>query len=928
MSRPEKRSLRPVVGARLRPLLKLVFLLFGLLVVNSVYLAAVTLLEQLTGAVHQNYLYLVMFLVHLLLGLLLVVPLIVFAALHMRNAWRRPNRYAFRVGISLFVSALLLLLSGILLTRFGFFEVNHPGVRSAAYWVHLLSPLVVIWLFVLHRLAGARIRWRVGANWAVATGIFAVSMLGLHLLQSTPPRVLDEPYAPAQVSLQAESPVIPAEHLMQDAVCAECHGDIAEQTAQGMHRLSSFNNPAYRFSVQEAREVLLERDGEVRVARLCAVCHDQVPLFSGAFDDPDYDLEQGIGSHAGITCIGCHGITAVHSPIGNGAYSFRDPPRYPFAHSDSAFLKAVNHQLIKAKPAFHQKTFLKPVHKSALFCSSCHKVHLPYALNHYRWLRGQNHYDSFRLSGVSGHRVDSFYYPPRAAANCAQCHMPPTPSDDPAARNFAGSGQRSVHNHLFAAANTGVPHLLQQGDQANETRRSMMRRAARVDIFAVREGGEIDGRLLGPLRPELPVLQPGRSYLLETVVRTVGVGHQLTQGTVDSNELWLDVTLSVGGRVIGRSGSLDAEGDVDPWAYFANAYLLDRNGERIERRNAQDVFVALYDHQIPPGAAAVVHYAFEAPPAGNGPLVIDVKLKYRKFDTRFLRHVQGESFRYNDLPITVMAADRLELALDGGESAPSQTTKIPVWERWNDYGIGLLRQGGRGSAKGALRQAEAAFSRVEALVPAQGALNLTRVYFKEGRLEEAADALRRASVARPAAPPWTLAWYSALVDREYGNLDRAIASLESIVDTRFNEARDRGFDFSQDNRVLTELGRTLYERARLERGASRSQARLDLLQQARSRLELALKLDPEDVKAHYNLALVAAGLGDEQAAERHRASHQRYRRDDNAVEQAVTRHRRLNPAADHAAQPIAVYDLQRPGVADDERGLSALLSSE
>ena len=323
-----------------------------------------------------------------------------------------------------------------------------------------------------------------------------------------------------------------------------------------------------------------------------------------------------------------------------------------------------------------------------------------------------------------------------------------------------------------------------------------------------------------------------------------------------------------------------------------------------------------------------MHYAFDIPPASEGPLVIDVQLKYRKFDTRFLRHVQGESFRYNDLPITVMAADRLVLPLEGGVSAPSQDIGVAAWERWNDYGIGLLRQGDRGSAKGALRQAEAAFSRVEALAPAHGALNLTRVYFKEGRLQEAADALQRASLAQPAAPPWTLAWYSALVDREYGNLDRAIAALESIVDTRFNEARDRGFDFSQDNRVLTELGRTLYERARRERGKSRSQARLELLQQARSRLELALELDPEDVKAHYNLALVAAGLGDEQAAQRHRALHQRYRRDDNAVEQAVTRHRRLNPAADHAAQPIAVYDLQRHRAGVDEQQLSALLKPD
>ena len=81
-------------------------------------------------------------------------------------------------------------------------------------------------------------------------------------------------------------------------------------------------------------------------------------------------------------------------------------------------------QLVKAKPEFHKKTFLKPLHKTAEFCGTCHKVHLPPELNHYKWLRGQNHYDTFLLSGVSGHGVQSFYYPPKAQANCNGCHMP------------------------------------------------------------------------------------------------------------------------------------------------------------------------------------------------------------------------------------------------------------------------------------------------------------------------------------------------------------------------------------------------------------------------------------------------------------------------------------------------------------------------
>ena len=899
--------LLPPLSKGLRRLLALVLFLFGLLAINSLYLVAVTIFEHSSGQSIQNYFYLIAFLVHLVLGLLILVPALVFGALHLRRARHRPNRYAVRAGLGLYSSVILLLASGVLLTRFGFFEVNDPLARSWAYWIHVLAPLAVIWLFILHRLAGPRLRWRGGALWATAAVIITAVTMAWHLAGTSQEVPLARAFEPALTKTSVGTH-IPAEHLMVDAVCAECHADIAAQHEQSMHRLSSFNNPAYRFSIEDARKALMKRDGNVKASRFCATCHDQVPLFSGLFDDPGYDADADPGSQAGITCLGCHAITAINSPRGNGDYSIVDPPRYPFAFSDNAFLETVNRQLIKAKPDFHKRTLLKPVHRDALFCSACHKVHLPRELNHYRWLRGQNHYDSFLLSGVSGHRVDSFYYPPHATGACADCHMPPAVSDDPAARDLGGDGVPSVHDHLFAAANTAVPYMLGLPPDANQRRFETMRRAARVDIFGLREGSGVEGRLHAPLRPLLPALQPGENYLLEVVVRTVGMGHELTQGTADSNELWLDLEVRAGERLIGRSGALDGQGDVDPWAYFLNAYLLDRNGNRIERRNAQDIFVALYNHQIPPGAAAVVHYGLRVPEDAQGPITLDAAVRYRKFDTRFYRHVKGEEFTGNDLPIATLATDRLALPLAGEDAPPSRPREIADWERWNDYGIGLLRQGKRGES----RQAEAAFAEVEKLSPANGALNLARVLFREGRLDDAAAALGRAATADPPAFPWTLAWYSALVERERGNLDRAIELLESLAETRIGEARERGFDFGRDYRMLSELGRTLYERARQERGGPKRDARNALLERARERLEQALALDPEHAASHYNLSLVFTELGQTDQADRHRTLHERYRSDDNAVEHSVTLHRSRNPAADHAAEPVAVYDLQRP----------------
>jgi len=960
--------LPPVLTPALRRLLAVVLVLGGLLAINSLYLLGVTLAEAATGRTLQNGIYLSLFLAHLGLGLLLLPPALAFGALHFRRARLRPNRYAIRAGIGLYAALLVLFGSGLVLTRFGFFEVDDPATRQVAYWLHLLSPLAVIWLFVLHRLAGPRLRWRLGGGWAAAAVSVATIAVSLHLLEPGAAPGGDQPEGPGDgvrlarafepalamvpdpVSLPGSGPTlgpgtgagtdggeaIPVEHLMTDEVCAECHADIAERHAGSMHRLSSFNNPAYRAAIEDTRAEMLERDGDVRVTRLCAVCHDPVPLFSGRFDDPHYDTHADPAAAAGITCMTCHAITAVNSPRGNGDYRLVDPPRYPFAFSDNPLLKAVNRQLIKAKPAFHKKTLLKPLHRSPEFCAACHKVHLPQALNQYRWLRGQNHYDSFLMSGVSGHRVDSFYYPEQAKTSCAQCHMPAQRSDDPAARRIPGDGpgdgaggDRAVHDHLFAAANTAVADMLSRPVHENDARVAMMQQAARVDIFGLKDGGRIDGALHAPLRPELPALMRGKRYLMEVVVRTTGMGHAMTQGTADSNELWLDLTLRAGPpggeRVIARSGALDAAGAVDDWSWFGNAYLLDRDGHRITRRNAQDIFVALYDHQIPPGAAAVVHYGLEVPADVEGPITVEAALRYRKFDTRYLRYMQGDAFAGNDLPITTLAQDRLTLpladgagpapaaehpggprlrAVSAGEPVAAAPMEIPAWQRWNDYGIGLLREGKRGES----RQAEAAFARVEALGRADGPLNLARVLYREGRLDEAAAALQRA--ADLGAPPWVVAWYTGLIDRDLGNLDAAIEALEALADTRFNEARRRGFDFGLDYYMLTELGRTLYERARWERGEARRPARLALLARARDRLEQALGVDPENAAAHYNLGLVLGELGDADGAREHRRLHEYYRTDDNAVERAVSLHRSRNPAANHAAEPVAIYPLK------------------
>ena len=938
---PRPRSARkpyiPAITPGLRKVFFVVLALLALLGANSGYLLAVTALEAVTGHVYQNYFYQLMFLGHVVLGLLFIAPFLWFGIQHMRNSWQRKNRRAVRVGYALFAVALVVIVTGILLVRVAGIDLKHPTARLTIYWLHILTPLAAGWLYWLHRLAGPPIKWRVGLGYFAVVGVAVVAMIGLH---SQDPRKWNvagpkegAKYFEPSLAKTATGNFIPAKTLMMDDYCQKCHPDVHARWSDSVHRFSSFNNAAYLASVKETREVSLKRDGTVQASRWCAGCHDPVPFFSGAFDDPKFDLEKHPTAHAGLTCTACHGITNVNSTRGNGDYTIEEPEHYPFATSENPILQWINNQLVKAKPALHKKTFLKEFHKTEEFCSTCHKVSLPKELNHYKeFLRGQNHYDSYVLSGVSGHGIRSFYYPPEAKTNCAQCHMPTKASSDFGAKFFDASGKLTVHDHLFPAANTGVAWIRNR-PEIIAAHQEFLKDNVRIDLFGIRENGRIDGQVTAPLRPAVPALAAGREYLLEAVIRTLKLGHPFTQGTADSNEIWVDITAKSGDRLLGQSGTIDpAKGnEVDRWAHFVNVFMLDRDGNRINRRNPQDIFTPLYNHQIPPGAAASLHYKLALPADVTEPVTVEVKLQYRKFDTEYMQfvadkgHVGGGKLRgddgtrpyKNELPITTLAVDRVTFpvapaAADGAvPSAAANVTNperdIPAWQRWNDYGIGLLLKG-----KAELRQAEEAFREVERLNRYDGPLNLARVYLAEGRLDEASDALNRAAThTDPPAPAWTHAWLTGQVNQQQGNLDDAVLNFRKALEDRTPEMIRRGFDFSRDYEVRNQLGTVLFDRARQASRTATTEEHELLLREAAAEFEKTLQMDSENSAAHYNLSQLYEQLGDETKAEDHRQAHQRFKLDDNAADKAVRLAREKYPAANHAAEALVIYSLHR-----------------
>lgn len=948
----------PAVTPRLRVVLVMVFGLFALLAANSVYLASITVLEAVTQKTYQDYFYLLNFLLHLVLGFLLLLPFTIFAFFHTLATMKRRNRVAVRMGYALLSVCVILLVSGILLTRIaGIFELKQPFVRQAVYWAHVIAPLAGIWLYWLHRLAGPPIKWRVGLSYG---GIVAAVVVAMLFVKSQDPQkwaTAGSPesatYFEPSLARTRDGDFIAADVLMNDQYCLDCHKDIYDDWSHSAHKFSSFNNPAYLTSIAELRDDLMERDGDVNASRWCAGCHDPVPFFSGKFDNPDYDMYKDPTAHAGITCTVCHAITHVNSSKGNADYTIEAPVHYPFANSKNPALKWVNQQLVKAKPGFHKKVFLKPLHETPEFCSGCHKVHLPKELNHYKdFLRGQNHFDSYWLSGVSGRGIRSFYYPPEAQTNCNECHMPSKSSDDFGSEMV--DGELKVHDHLFPSANTAMAWWKGKTDIIDR-HREFETGVMRVDLFGIKEGDDVTQPLIGPLRPEIPTLTPGKTYLLETVIRTMKMGHHFTQGTVDSNEIWMDVTViegakydeageRVAGKIVGRSGGMNDQKAVDPWSHFVNVFMLDRNGFRINRRNAHDIFVPLYNHQIPPGAGQVVHYLMDVAPETRAPLTVEVKLQYRKFDQEYmsliaefhrnkglpLRGVDDTGQDVNHLPVLTLAEDRVTFPveqMEGEWAIENPDRDIPQWQRWNDYGIGLLLESLKGSGRGELKQAASAFAEVEKADQYHGPINLARTYNVDGQNDKATEALERAVEYKDVDgyPAWTVLWLNALIKRKQNDIAGAVEDFRAAINYRSEATVARKFDFTGDYVVINELSQSLYDLALQQRGKAGMQRRVDMLDEALEWTDRTLEIDRENLEAHYlryqvfqqleNLAEPESEESEEyrQKSDFHLKQAEKYRPDFNARDSAVAAARKRYPAGNEASEELVIYRLNRAG---------------
>jgi tetratricopeptide (TPR) repeat protein len=737
------------------------------------------------------------------------------------------------------------------------------------------------------------------------------------------------PFFPSSAQVYGGSK-IPSKFFMESDSCQRCHQDIYNQWYSSAHHFSSFNNQWYRKSIEYMQDVV-----GTRPSKWCGGCHDPAVLYSGKMDTPIKQIVHTPEAQAGLGCMMCHSIADVKSTMGQGDFFLEYPKLHELAASKSPVIRTLHDLLIKLNPEPHRRTFLKPFmrQQTAEFCSTCHKVHLDVPVNHYRWIRGFNEYDNWQASGVSGQGARSFYYPPKPQ-QCADCHMPLEPSQDfgningsvhshrfPAANTALPTANEDAHQLKITEdflANGALTVDIFALSPARPLGSGATQEHEESTTFAVGEESEAKvapgaaGEVVpvsAPIDRVQPAVRRGDTVRVDVVVRTKRIGHFFPGGTVDAYDTWLELKgVDDKGQTIFWSGMAedDGKGPVEKGAHFYRSLQIDAHGNPINKRNAWATRAVVYVRLIPPGAADTVHFRMKVPEKTGTKITLTARLCYRKFswwgtqfsfagepdsaqpksdvapeydDRKFafngsLKGVSAKEEKIPDLPIVDVADNTVSLdVLPANASAPQLKTDIRKedWQRWNDYGIGLLLQGD-------LKGAQAAFEKVTEADPQNpdGWVNIGRAALQEGDVARAKTVLEKALALNP-----NLArahFFYAGVLRQEGDYDAAAEHLQKVV-----------AQYPRDRVALNNLGRILF----LKRKYS----------DAVGILEQVLAIDPEDLQAHYNLMLCYNGLGNQKLAREHQARYLRFKADE--ASQAITGpYRQLNPEDNNERQSI------------------------
>ncbi len=633
----------------------------------------------------------------------------------------------------------------------------------------------------------------------------------------------DHPFLPSNIETDTGQFIDPST-VPSAAYCGHCHQESHKEWRESAH--SNANRaPWYLRNVN-----LLTAEKGVAFTRHCEGCHNPIATVAGALTDGastkrPYDAD-------GVTCMACHSIQKIDTR-GTGSYVMAQPAVL-LDENGAPILRPVSDGEILAHLDRHSAAVMKPFYRTSEFCATCHKAALPQSLNGYKWQRAISLYDEWQNSSFARQSPLPFYVKD-TTSSCNTCHMQREllQGYDPGAKHG------TLASHRWLGANTIVPQYYNYPDQARAVVKFLQAAVFNVDIFGLEAGK--DAALMAPLGIQSYSLTPGQYVTVSVVIQNKGIAHSHVPEQRDMYQSWVDFTVrDAAGKTLHESGAIEPDEKLDPAAHSFTNRLINKQGTLNARHEVWDNRVVAYNNTIQSGRSQLVRYGFTLPKQMQGGVTVTATVKYRRFNQHFMDFGMAEpdGKHYVEPIVDMVSASRTFYA---GENKP--VTPGPAenkeWMRWNNYGIALLDAQQYAASV-------AAFQHVAQLRPdyPDAYTNIALVDFQWEKYQDALPNLEKAVAMAPegSTPKARALYYRALVERNEGEVDTAIADLQKVAGL-YPQSRDAhrelGFSFYQQHK---------YPEARAEYLAVQS-------------------IDPDDLAAHYNLAILYRRMGDKAKAQ-------------------------------------------------------------
>ncbi len=636
------------------------------------------------------------------------------------------------------------------------------------------------------------------------------------------------PFLPSNATTDTGEFISPASFYTAD-YCGHCHQEAHDQWRQSAHSNSN-RIPWYLRNVE-----LLNKEKGIEFSRHCEGCHDPIALVAGALTQGapkkrPYDQD-------GVTCAVCHSIQSVDTR-GTGSYVM-GVPAVLVDEDGKPITRPVSDNEILTHLDRHSKAVMKDFYRTSEYCASCHKAALPRTLNDYKWQRAISLYDEWQNSSFAKQSPLPFYVKD-SVSTCQTCHMQ---REDVKGKDY-GAKHGQLASHRWLGANTIIPKYYGFDEQAARIVKFLQANVFNVDLFALEHGeqespsvdaavpvvqaqtgSEKPQALIAPLGQVAYRIAPGELVTANVVIQNKGIAHSHVPEQRDMYESWVAFTVKdSGGKIIDDSGFIKNNGDLDERAHSFTNRLINVQGGLNGHHEVWDNRVVAYNNTVQSGRSQLVRYAFHMPKSGD--VTVTATVKYRRFNQHFMDFGMGKHY---EQPIVDMVSSTRTIQVGDNAPTPPGPAENKEWMRWNNYGIALLDAQQYAASV-------AAFQHVQKLRPdyADSYTNQAIVDILWEKYDDARPSLAKALELSPGNA--RALYYRALVERNEGNLDLAIADLQAVVKS-FPQSRD----------AHRELGFSYYQ-----------QHKYPL---ARAEYEYVQSIDPDDLSAHYNLAILYRRTG-------------------------------------------------------------------